>query len=193
MQTTDQIQESSPDPREAARRAARAKPTTEFERLAAAFDRVWKRHDAFTEAGQIFADALTDGFADYLKCPRSAIAFQPEDVDISEVGLKRYIPEQAIKLRKDGWFGFRVTLQLGAPRHVSFPISFRRSGDARWTVKLTRTADQWELSDALENADAAFRAWVDLATAGFDAMQDGFVQAAEQNPGVEVALNPTQD
>jgi hypothetical protein len=80
-----------------ARRVSRPAPVTEYERLTAAFDRVWKRHDVLTEAAQIFADALTDAFGDFLKCPRSAIAFQPEDVDVRDVGLKRFIPEEAIK------------------------------------------------------------------------------------------------
>ncbi len=172
----------------AARPAAvpmRTGPNTEYERLAAAFDSVCQRQDAFVEAGMIFADTLTDGFGEYLKCPRTAIAFQPEDVDIREVGLKRYALEQAVKVRKDGWFGFRITVQLRSSRHISFPLTFKRTSDASWVVKLQRTTEQFEISESLDGADAAFRSWVDLATSGFEAMLEGFIRQGDSTAGFE--------
>jgi hypothetical protein len=159
--------------------------TTEYERLAAAFDSVCQRQDAFVESGMIFADTLTDGFGEYLKCPRTAIAFQPEDVDIREVGLKRYALEQAVKVRKDGWFGFRITVQLRSSRHISFPLTFKRTSDASWVVKLLRTTEQFEISESLDGADAAFRSWVDLATTGFESMLEGLLRQGDSSTGFE--------
>jgi hypothetical protein len=174
------------DPARARRGAAQERLATEFERLSAAYDLAYRRHDAFMEAGHIFADALTDAFAEYLRCPRGAVAFQPEDADIREVGLMLFIPEQAIKLRADGWFGFRITLRLGLRRHVSFPLAFMRNGESAWTVKLTGTSARFEIGESLDGADAAFEAWVDLATAGLVTALDGLIPEGDAAAGFEV-------
>lgn len=170
----------------APRGAAHERLATQFERLSAAYDLAYRRHDAFMEGGQIFADAITDAFADFLRCPRGAIAFQPEDADIREVGLMLFIPEQAIRLRADGWFGFRITLRLGVRRHLSFPLAFKRSGEAAWTVKLIGTSETFEIAESLDGADMAFGAWVDHATAGLVTALDGQIPAGEAAAGFEV-------
>jgi hypothetical protein len=168
----------------AAGAARRAPARTEYERLAAAFDRAYRRRDALVEAGQIFADGLTDAFAEYLKAPRAAIAFQPEDVDIGQVGLRRFPPEEAIQIRAEGWFGFRITVQLGPQRFVSFPLSFTRSGEGSWTVKLTHAEERFEVAESLDGADEAFFAWVDQAASRLDAVLDGVDQGGDGSFGV---------
>jgi hypothetical protein len=156
----------------------RARPPTEFDRLADAFERAYRRRDAFFEAGQIFADGLTDAFADYLKAPRAAIAFQPESVDLGQVGLRRFPPEEAIQVR-DGWFVFRITVQLGPQRFISFPLSFRQSGEGLWTVKLTLADERFEVPESFDGAEDAFFVWVDQAASSLDAMLDGVVEGGD--------------
>lgn len=160
--------------------------STEYERLYAALDGACKRQEAYVEAGQMFADNLVDAFADYLKCPRRALALQPEGADVREVGLQQFGPDEAVALRRDGWFGFRITLQLGPVRHISFPVSFQRSGEYTWNVRLTRHPQAWEIAECLDGADDAFAAWVNLATAGVEAMQHSFIPSGRHGFGVEV-------
>lgn len=156
--------------------------TTEYERLASAFHSALRRHDAFVDAALAFADGLTDAFGDHLACPRSAIAFQPEDADISLVGLRRYVPEEAIKLRDDRWFGFRITIGMGRGHLLSFPISFRPRADGGWVLKLTRTEAESEVAESLDGAEPAFRAWVELATSGLAGLIDEALRGSTTVP-----------
>lgn len=158
---------------------------TQYERLYAALEGACRRQRSYVATAQDFADDLTEAFAEYLRCPRRAIALQPEALDTRGAGVTQYASEEAVSLRRDGWLGFRITLQLGPLRHVSFPISFRRSGKSSWAVKLTGAAGEHVIADSLDDADVAFSAWVDLAAAAFETTAE---DAVPQRPGAGVEV-----